>query len=96
MNDPTWRPLAPQALASRAFGDDAVVYNDVTGSTHHLNALGRAVMQQLLSHPTGIALSVLVRAIAAGAATSPDAELAEAIERTLADLAELRLAALAT
>jgi PqqD family protein of HPr-rel-A system len=96
MEDPTWRPLTPEALASRTWDDELVVYNDATGSTHHLNVLGRAVMQKLLSHPSGIAVSALVRDIAGDAGTSADDELAEAVERTLADLAELRLAALAT
>ena len=96
MKDPTWRPLAPDALVSRTWDDELVVYNDVTGSTHHLNVLGRAVMQKLLSHPSGIAVSALVRGIADDARTAADGELAEAVERALADLAELRLAALAT
>ena len=96
MQDPTWRAFAPDALASRSWDDELVVYNDVTGSTHHLDVLGRAVMQQLLSHPSGIAVSALVRGIADDAGTAADDELADAVERTLAELAGLRLVALAT
>ena len=96
MQDPTWRPVAPEALALRTWDDELVVYNDATGSTHHLNVLGRAVMQKLLSHPSGIAVSALVRSIADDAGTAADAELAQAVERTLADLAESRLAASST
>lgn len=93
MEESTWRPLAPDALASRTWDDELVVYNEVTGSTHHLSVLARAVMMTLLSHPSGIAVSALVRGIADDAGTTPDDELANAVERTLAHLAELRLAA---
>ena len=43
-----WRPLRPQALAWREWDDEFVVFNDDTGSTHHLNALGGEVMLALL------------------------------------------------
>ena len=94
--DPLWRPLAPEALASRSWDDEILVYNDVTGNTHHLSVLGRAVMMSLLSHPSGIALTALVRGIADDAGTAADDELVEAVERTLAHLAELSLAAAVT
>jgi len=91
--DPFWRALAPDALASRSWDDEFVVYNDVTGNTHHLSVLGRAVMTMLLSHPSGIALTALVLGIADDAGIAADDELVEAVERTLGHLAELRLAA---
>ena len=84
--------MAVDALASRTWDDELVVYNEVTGSTHHLSVLGRAVMTTLLSHPSGIAASALVRGIADDAGTAADDELADAVLRTLAHLAELRLA----
>ena len=90
--DPCWRLVAPDALASRSWDDELVLYNDVTGDTHHLSVLGHAVMTILASHPSGIALAALVRGIADGARTSADGELVEVVERTLAHLAELRLA----
>jgi PqqD family protein of HPr-rel-A system len=90
--DPFWRPLAPDALAARSWDDELVVYNDATGNTHHLSVLGRGVMMMLLSHPSGIPLSTIVRAIADDAGTAADDELAEVVERTLVHLAELRLA----
>ena len=94
--DSFWRPFAPDALGLRSWDDELVVYNDVTGNTHHLSVLGRAVMTSLLSHPSGIALTALARGIADDAGTGADDELVEAVERTLAHLAELRLAAVVT
>ena len=90
--DSSWRLVAPDALASRSWDDELVLYNHVTGDTHHLSVLGHAVMTILASHPSGIALAALVRGIADDAGTSADGELAEVVERTLAHLAELRLA----
>jgi len=90
--DPLWRPFAPDAVASRSWNDELVVYNDVTGSTHHLGVLGSAVMTTLLLHPTGIAQTALVRGIADDAGVVADGDLAAAVERALADLSELRLA----
>jgi PqqD family protein of HPr-rel-A system len=87
-----WRAYAPDALASRSWDDELVVYNDVTGSTHHLSVLGSAVMKTLLEHPSGIALGALVRVIADEAGTAGDRELRDAVERALEDLAALRLA----
>ena len=43
-----WRPLRPDALCWREWDDEFVVYNDDTGSTHHLNALGGEVMLALI------------------------------------------------
>lgn len=91
-SDPFWRLIAPDALASRSWDDEIVIYNDVTGDTHHLSVLGHAVIMMLASHPSGIALAALVRGIADDAGTSADGELVEAVERTLAHLAESRLA----
>lgn len=89
--DPAWRPVAPDAIASRLWDDELVVYNDVTGSTHHLSVLGSDVMRTLLEHPAGMALVALVDRIANAAGTGADRQLSNAIERTLADLAQLRL-----
>ena len=91
--DSSWRLVAPDLLASRSWDDELVVYNDVTGNTHHLSVLGGAVMTMLRSHPSGITLSALVRRIADDAGTDADDELAGAVEATLAHLAELKLAA---
>ncbi|HET8875643.1 MAG TPA: HPr-rel-A system PqqD family peptide chaperone [Casimicrobiaceae bacterium] len=91
--DVIWRALDAQAIDSRAWNGESVLYNDVTGSTHQLSVLGSAVMATLLEHPSGIPLTALVRRIADTAGDVADDELRAAVEHTLAALAELRLAA---
>ena len=76
----------------REWDDALVVYNDVTGSTHHLDALGAEVLLALLRSPSGIDTATLNRDIAARVELGAGVELISAIERTLGELAELRLA----
>jgi PqqD family protein of HPr-rel-A system len=88
-----WIPVAPDALAWREWDGELVVYNDVTGSTHHLSPLGSDVLLTLLRHPTGIDMTALVRDIADRVEISGELELDDAIGQALAELAELKLAA---
>jgi PqqD family protein of HPr-rel-A system len=87
-----WRTPAPDAVVWREWEGEMVVYNHLTGNTHHLNALGGMVLSSLLRHPGGIALSALVHAIADDVGMAPDPELRSGVERALSELAELRLA----
>jgi hypothetical protein len=87
-----WRAAAPDALGARAFDDELVVYNETTGSTHHLSVLGSAVMQTLLRYPDGIAFGDLVRAIADDEGVAADDALGHAVARALDGLADLALA----
>jgi PqqD family protein of HPr-rel-A system len=89
--DVVWRPLDAQAIDSREWDGECVLYNDVTGSTHQLSVLGGLVMASLLEHPSGIPVTALVRRIAHDADDVPDDELQASVEQTLAVLAELRL-----
>jgi len=91
MENRTWRALAPEAIASRSFDDELVLYNEATGSTHYLSVLGRSVMLAVLAHPSGVALETLVRRVADDSGVSLDDALAQTVERTLAELSELRL-----
>ena len=88
-----WRPLRPQALCWREWDDEFVVFNDDTGSTHHLNALGGEVMLALIRHQDGIDVNRLVRDLEQRIETSGDIELAAEIEHTLSQLASLEIAA---
>ena len=88
-----WQPLRPQALCWREWDDEFVVFNDDTGSTHHLNALGGEVMLALLRHPEGIGLGDLVRDLEPGFETADNVQLSAEIEHTLAQLATLEIAA---
>lgn len=95
MENVAWRPFATDAVTARTFDDELVVYNEVTGSTHHLSVLGRLVMLAVLAHPCGIALQALVRRVAEDGGVGVD-ELAQAVERTLVELSELTLVASTT
>jgi len=86
-----WRVASPQAIAWREFDDELVIYDNATGDTHHLGALGGHVLLMLLRHPSGVAMPGLVREILDSAEITDNALLAGQIERTLSELAELRL-----
>ena len=88
----TWRPAPAQSLGVRVFDDEAVVYNDRTGSTHHLSVLGSVVLQALLRHPSGAPLPALVDAVAGDAGLAVTDDLAGAVRRSLEELARLGLA----
>jgi PqqD family protein of HPr-rel-A system len=88
-----WRVASPQAIAWREFADELVIYDDATGDTHHLGELGGHVLLTLLRHSSGVDMSALVREILDGAGITDKALLAEQIERTLLELAKLRLVA---
>ena len=87
-----WQPLRPQAICWREWDDEFVVFNDDTGSTHHLNALGGEVMLALLRHPDGIGVDDLVRDLEPRFETTGDIVLSSEIEHTLAQLATLEIA----
>ena len=90
--DSRWRGVARDALGMRVLDDELVVYNETTGSTHHLSVLGTVVMQALLRYPDGIAFHDLVRAVADDEGAVVDDELADALARALDSLAALGLA----
>ena len=88
-----WQPLRPQALCWREWDDEFVVFNDDTGSTHHLSALGGEVMLALLRHPDGIGVDDLVRDLEPRFETDGNVELSAEIEHALSQLATLDIAA---
>jgi len=84
--------LSPECIAWREWDDDLVVYNDATGSTHHLDPLGAEVLLVLLHSPQGIDAVALAREVTARVDSDMGDELPRAIARTLAELAGFRLA----
>lgn len=76
----------------REWDDEFVVYNDATGSTHHLTALGGDVLQTLLSHPSGIDARALVDILAKRIEVAPGVSLVVEVEAVLGKLRELDLA----
>jgi len=86
-----WR-LAAGSSALRRFDDEAVVYHDATGSTHHLGPLGSALLAALVHHRTGVDVETLLHDLHDESTNGADAALAVEIERTLRELARLDLA----
>jgi PqqD family protein of HPr-rel-A system len=90
--EPMWAIQAPDALAWREWDGEIVVYNGLTGSTHHLGAFGSAVLSVLIRHAAPITMSALVKTMADALEVPADTPVEGGIERALAELAELRLA----
>jgi PqqD family protein of HPr-rel-A system len=86
-----WR-LAAGSIAWRQFDDEAVVYHDSTGNTHHVGPLGCAVLRALDARPSGIGIDALMRELHADGSIEFDAALAVELERTLHELARLEIA----
>jgi PqqD family protein of HPr-rel-A system len=87
-----WCSAARDVLGMRVLDDELVIYNETTGSTHHLSVLGSVVMQALVRYPDGIAFHDLVRAISDDEGALVDDELEGAVARALDGLAALGLA----
>lgn len=88
-----WQARQPQALCWREWDDEVVLYNDATGSTHHLSSLGGEVMLALLRHLPGLEMSALVRVIDERVELPDGMDVAAEVSRVLGELAELQLAA---
>jgi len=86
-----WRVVDPRALSHRAWDGELVVYNDVTGHTHHLAPLGGAVLRALLQHPDGVEMSALIPLVAEALEISDMQSLVPGVQRTLSELADLDL-----
>lgn len=87
-----WRLLAPEGFAWREWDDELVIYNEATGSTHHLGALGAEVLLALMRSPDGTNVVALTRDIAARVDLGTGVQLPVEIERALEQLAHFRLA----
>ena len=87
-----WQPVRSQAICWREWDDEFVLFNDDTGSTHHLNALGGEVLLELLRNPQGIGEDALVLALEERFEPAPGVEMAAEVGRVLAQLTELEIA----
>ena len=86
-----WR-LAAGSSAWRRFDDEAVVYHDATGSTHHVGPLASALLAALMEHRTGADVETLLHDLHDDGTIGADAALVVEVERTLCELARLELA----
>jgi PqqD family protein of HPr-rel-A system len=84
-----WRVVPGQSLAFREWDGEAVLYNDLSGSTHLLDGGTIDVLQALLRHGPADA-AALARVLAAQFDAEPG-ELTATIDHMLAGLAGLDL-----
>lgn len=82
----TWQLLPGQALQHRLWEDECVLYNDLTGDTHRLDAAALEVLLALQDGP--LDLPSLCRKLDLDA---PGADDMAAIEATLCALAAIAL-----
>jgi PqqD family protein of HPr-rel-A system len=61
--DARWQPLASTLLSTREFGDELLVWNDASGSTHLLDSMPRAVFCALCNAGTALSADDLARTL---------------------------------
>ena len=88
----SWQPVRAQALSWREWDEEFVVYNEDTGSTHHLNALGGEVLLALLQHPDGIGEATLVREVEARFERGDNVAFRAEVGHALSRLSDLEIA----
>ena len=87
-----WQPVRPEAISWREWDDEFVVYNDDSGSTHHLNVLGGEMLLALLHHPAGIDEAVLLAEVAQRFDAADNGVAEAEMRRVLDQFRELQIA----
>jgi PqqD family protein of HPr-rel-A system len=83
-----WRVMPGQRLVSREWDGEAVLYNDLSGSTHLLDGAALDLLQVLREGPAG---SAALAAVLAERFDAGGGDLASLIDDMLAALARLDL-----
>ena len=86
-----WR-LSTTSIAWRDLDGDIVVYHDGSGDTHHLGPLAGAAIRALAEHSSGLEFEALIQALHDQHVVAGQNVPADELERTLAELANLKLA----
>jgi PqqD family protein of HPr-rel-A system len=88
-----WCAAPADALAWREWNGEIVVFNQATGSTHLLGALGGELFRRLLAADRGATIEALAAGLAAESGdTGDDADWTGTIAEALAEFARLGLA----
>ena len=90
---PRWRAVPDYALSFREWGDEVVVFNQQTGTTHLLGNLASEVLHLLLGEQRGATVDALAVGLTDAADGDGAAEKwAPAIAQVLSDFERLGLA----
>jgi PqqD family protein of HPr-rel-A system len=84
-----WRIAPGQQLAARGWEDEFVLFNNLSGDTHLLDADSMALLEQLQQGPSSAA--ALARTVAGDVHPDDAAELPETISSLLSQLKALYL-----
>ena len=85
-----WRAVPPASLLRRELDGELAVLNDLTGSTHVLDALPAEVLRTLMMAAGGLTASEIVARLAHGEHSHED--WLKSIEATLSEFQRLGLA----
>ena len=84
-----WKVISEQDLHFHSWGNEFVVYNNLSGDTHLLSWAAAQILLKLKESPSNAAL--LATALASFWQVDPDVELALQIEDILSDLNAIAL-----
>jgi PqqD family protein of HPr-rel-A system len=87
-----WYAVSDAALAWREWDGEVVVFNQETGSTHLLNALGAEVLRRLVAAERGATIGALAGELADSPSDADEPEWTRAIGEALSEFARLGLA----
>jgi PqqD family protein of HPr-rel-A system len=84
-----WRTIRDDALIFRAWDDEVVIYNALSGDTHVIDATAAQILQALQQSPSDV--QTLAQLLAVQLQCEPGDELNRDIESVLSDMAALSL-----
>jgi len=89
---PCWRSIASDAIVWHEWGEEFVVRNERSGSTHLLGALAGTVLQVLLEADHPLSIADIATRLDNQLATPADSTLLAAIHEVLVEFDRLELA----
>jgi PqqD family protein of HPr-rel-A system len=87
-----WHAVPDVALAWREWDGEVVVFNQETGSTHLLSALGGEVLRRLAAAESGATIGALAGELADDGSGVDEPEWTRAVGEVLSEFARLGLA----